>query len=86
MTARISATDAKNNFGGLLELVTARGRVEITKHGRVVAVVMSPRLADSHGHTAGHPGAAERPGAHMIPPGRARAARLVRAPQGFDDP
>lgn len=85
MTARVSATDAKNNFGGLLELVTARGRVEITKHGRVVAVVMSPRVADSQGDTVAHASAADRR-AHMIPPERARAARLVRPPQGFDDP
>ncbi|MDR2214675.1 MAG: type II toxin-antitoxin system prevent-host-death family antitoxin, partial [Nevskiaceae bacterium] len=42
MSKRISASDAKNNFGGLLEDVASLGRVEIVKHGRLVAVVLSP--------------------------------------------
>jgi prevent-host-death family protein len=40
---RVSASQAKNNFGGLLEDVAALGCVEIVKHGRPVAVVLSPR-------------------------------------------
>jgi len=43
MSKQISASDAKNNFGGLLEEVAALGRVEILKDGRLVAVVLSPR-------------------------------------------
>ena len=43
MSKRISATDAKNNSAGLLEDVAALGRVEIVRHGRLVAVVLSPR-------------------------------------------
>jgi prevent-host-death family protein len=43
MAKRVSASDAKNNFGGLLEDVAALGRVDIIKHGRLVAVMLSPR-------------------------------------------
>ena len=43
----VSASDAKNNFGGLLEDVAALGRVNIVKHGRLVAVVLSPRAFES---------------------------------------
>jgi len=42
MAKRISATKAKNNFGALLEDVAMLGRVDIVRHGRVVAVVLSP--------------------------------------------
>lgn len=85
MAKRVSASDAKNSFGGLLEDVAALGRVEIVKHGRLVAVMLSPRALDAL--------LAERAGAadaqwgekHMIPPERARAARMVRAPRGFDE-
>ena len=69
MSKRISASDAKNNFGGLLEDVANLGRVEIPKHGRLVA--------------------GEQPGLwgekHMIPPDRARAARMLKAPGDFDE-
>lgn len=37
----ISATDAKNRFGELLEEVR-KGPVHVQKHGRDVAVVVSP--------------------------------------------
>lgn len=40
---QVSASQAKNNFGGLLDYVAALGCVEIVKHGRPVAVVLSPR-------------------------------------------
>ena len=84
MAKKISASDAKNNFGGLLDDVAALGMVEIIRHGRLVAVVLSPRALEA---------AVRGPGAsrdrswgekHMIPPERARAARVVRAP-AFDD-
>lgn len=42
MAKRISATEAKNNFGALLEDVAMLGRVDIVRHGRLVAVVLSP--------------------------------------------
>lgn len=47
MIERISASAAKSNFGGLLDDVAALGRVEIAKHGRLVAVVLSPRALAS---------------------------------------
>jgi prevent-host-death family protein len=47
MAKRISASDAKNNFGGLLEDVAELGRVDIIRHGRLVAVVLAPRALDA---------------------------------------
>jgi prevent-host-death family protein len=86
MPKQVSASDAKNNFGGLLEDVAALGRVEIVKHGRLVAVVLSPRGLDAalneEGVRAHTDGWGEK---HMIPPDRARAARMVRAPRDFDE-
>lgn len=83
MSKRVSASDAKNNFGGLLDDVAALGRVDIMKHGRLVAVVLSPRLLDS----APAQGRAEAPSGekHMIPPERARAARVLNRPSELDD-
>jgi prevent-host-death family protein len=86
MSKQVSASDAKNSFGGLLEDVAALGRVEIVKHGRLVAVVFSPRALNS----ALAEGAARAQGGpwgenHMIPPERARAARMLKAPSQFDD-
>jgi prevent-host-death family protein len=86
MAKRVSASDAKNNFGGLLEDVAALGRVEIIKHGRLVAVVLSPRALNSYSLAAE---VAEQGGAwgkkHMIPPESARAARMVGVPSSFDE-
>lgn len=85
MNKQISASDAKNNFGGLLDDVAALGRVEILKHGRLVAVMLSPRaLADALAGAAPSPGGrwGER---HMIAPERAAAARIVRPSKGFDE-
>ncbi len=83
---QVSASHAKNNFGGLLEDVASLGCVEIVRHGRPVAVVLTPRaleeirragraqnLSGSWGET------------HMIPAGKARAARTVSASSDFDD-
>ena len=86
MAKRISASDAKNNFGGLLEDVAALGRVDIVKHGRLVAVVLAPRSLDSL-PSEGVAKAQARPWGekHMIPPDRARAARVVKASAGFDE-
>lgn len=81
MFKRISASDAKNNFGGLLEDVAALGRVEIVKHGRLVAVVMSPRALQAVLSAAAAEAPADDWGAtHMIPPDRARAARVLAPP------
>ncbi|MEZ5475553.1 MAG: type II toxin-antitoxin system prevent-host-death family antitoxin [Steroidobacteraceae bacterium] len=44
MAKPISATDANNNFGGLLHDVQMLGSVGITQHGRVLAIVLSPRV------------------------------------------
>jgi len=86
MSKRISASDAKNNFGGLLDDVAALGRVDILKHGRLVAVVLAPRMLDSAlsgGSVAAQDAVwGEK---HMIPPDRARAARIVRDPGKFDE-
>ena len=83
MPKRVSASDAKNNFGGLLEDVAALGRVDIVKHGRLVAVVLSPRLSNLA--ASGDQRDDSSSGKHMIPPERARAARLLNKPCHFDD-
>lgn len=91
MSKQVTATDAKNNFGGLLEDVTALGRVEIIKHGRVVAVMVSPRALDAGIADAGaaKQAALKRPKnrgrTHMIPPHLARRARVIRRPVSDDE-
>jgi prevent-host-death family protein len=83
MQKRVSASDAKNNFGGLLEDVALLGRVDVMKHGRLVAVVLSPRALSSSSAGAGQRSAwGEK---HMIPPERARAARMLNRPTSFDE-
>jgi prevent-host-death family protein len=88
MAKRISATDAKNNFGGMLDDVLELGRVEIVKHGRVVAVVLTPRELQVISRQRRAPtDSAERSRwdrTHMIPPRLARRARVVRKSIGFD--
>jgi prevent-host-death family protein len=83
---QVSASQAKNNFGGLLDDVAALGCVEIVKHGRPVAVVLSPRALEE---IRGAGRADNQKGSwgetHMIPPGRARAARMVSTPSDFDE-
>ena len=37
----LRSTDAKNNFGNLLVLAAWHGRVDIVRHGRVVASVVA---------------------------------------------
>jgi prevent-host-death family protein len=86
MSKRVSASDAKNNFGGLLEDVAALGRVDIVRHGRLVAVVLSPRaFEEAVGARRSRPEPGSWGSSHMIPPERARAARMVSAPDNFDD-
>jgi prevent-host-death family protein len=86
MAKQVSASNAKNNFGGLLEDVAALGRVDVIKHGRLVAVVLSPRAFSSAlpaDDLAAHGGAwGEK---HMIPPERARRARMVGLASSFDE-
>ena len=88
MMKRISATDAKNNFGGLLEDVACLGRVEIVRHGRVVAIVVSPRELPTVA-AASSAGDAPKQGEwrrnHMIPASLARAARRIGPAVNFDD-
>lgn len=86
MPKKIPATSAKNNFGGLLDDVASLGRVDIVKHGRRVAIVLSPRVFDSlTGRPSGDTPDAVWGETHMIPPEKARRARMIRAPRGFDD-
>ena len=86
MSKQVSATDAKNNFGGLLEDVATLGRVDVVKHGRLVAVVLSPRVLEASlavGATGAQDG---RWGTmHMIPEELARAARMLNRPSTFDE-
>jgi prevent-host-death family protein len=86
MAKKVSASDAKNNFGGLLEDVAALGRVDIVKHGRLVAVVLSPQALKSS-TAAGAVGAQGSAWGqkHMIPPEHARAARVLDSPGNFDE-
>jgi prevent-host-death family protein len=86
MSKSTSATAAKNNFGGLLEDVAALGRVDIVKHGRLVAVVLSPRVFDSS-LAAGVAGVRDGQWGkkHMIPAKLARAARMLNRPSTFDE-
>lgn len=81
---RVSATHAKSHFGELLEDVAALGRVEIVKHGRIVAIVLSPRVNGEKrsGNTRESPSWTRT---HMIPPALARAARVERTPVDFGD-
>jgi prevent-host-death family protein len=86
MAKRMSASDAKNNFGGLLEDVGALGRVEILKHGRLVAVVLSPKALEQFVSARAVPRESSSWGeTHMIPPESARGARVVSPGAGFDD-
>lgn len=85
MNKRVSATDAKNNFGGLLEEVAASGRVEIVRHGRLVAVVLSPREWRALSGLSPVVQDEEWRRNHMVPAELARAARRVGPPADFDD-
>lgn len=85
MAKQISASDAKNSFGGLLEDVAALGRVDIVKHGRLVAVILSPRALEDAVDKRRHASSGSWGEKHMIPAGRARAARMIRPPAGFDE-
>lgn len=85
MSKRVSATSAKNNFGGLLEDVAALGQVEIVRHGRLVAVVLSPQALAAAMAAVAPPDARAWSAQHMIPPERAAAARVLRASRGFDE-
>lgn len=86
MSKRISASEAKNHFGGLLEDVAALGRVEIVKHGRLVAVLLSPRALEAMTLDASKPPLQKADDStHMISPARARAARMRGEPRGFDE-
>jgi prevent-host-death family protein len=83
---RVSASHAKNNFGGLLDDVAALGCVEIVKHGRPVAVVLSPRaLEEIRGFGRAQSQKGSWGETHMIPPDKARAARMVSTSSDFDE-
>jgi len=79
----VTATAAKNNFGGLLEDIAVHGRVGIVRHGRLVAIMVSPAAMPSD---RDEPAVGKRvPRTHMIPSHLARAARVIRGPQDFGD-
>lgn len=81
---QVSASQAKNNFGGLLDDVASLGCVEIVKHGRPVAVVLSPGALEeirATGRAQSQRGSWGE--THMIPPDKARAARMVGASSDF---
>jgi prevent-host-death family protein len=83
---RVSASHAKNNFGGLLDDVAALGCVEIMKHGRPVAVVLSPRaLEEVRGAGRAEYQRGSWGETHMIPADKARAARMVSTSSDFDE-
>jgi len=83
---RVSASHAKNNFGGLLDDVAALGCVEIAKHGRPVAVVLSPgALEEVRGTGRAQNQRGTWGETHMIPPDKARAARMASASSDFDE-
>ncbi len=86
MSKTVSASNAKNNFGGLLDDVAALGRVDIVKHGRLVAVVLSPRaFASSLAESVAGAKDEDRGSKHMIPPELARAARILNPASTFDE-
>jgi len=85
MSKKVSASDAKNNFGGLLENVASLGRVDIVKHGRVVAVVLSPRALGELSQASPVAVKGQRPNKHMIPAHLARSARMLRPPADFNE-
>jgi len=92
MIKKVTATQAKRQFGALLEDALSAGRVEITKHGRVIAVLLPARdvpavgwvpagFALAKGADGSRPlEAAERRNreVHAIAPSLARAAREIR--------
>jgi hypothetical protein len=84
MPKQVTATRAKNNFGDLLEDVAVLGRVDIVRHGRLVAIVLSPLRGAATFEPAGRPQTTRQERAHMIPPALARAARMKRLPVDFD--
>jgi prevent-host-death family protein len=83
---QVSASHVKNSFGGLLDDVAALGCVEIVKHGRPVAVILSPRALEElrRGGRAANPRGSWGE-THMIPPDKARAARMVHPATDFDE-
>jgi prevent-host-death family protein len=83
MPKTVSASDAKNNFGGLLDDVAALGRVDILKHGRLVAVVLSPRSFEAA--SGPEPQGNHWGKNHMIAPESARSARILNKPSTFDE-
>jgi len=85
MSKLVSASDAKNNFGGLLESVAALGRVDVVRHGRPVAVVLSPRYFQTLIEAARSAPVAPVVNKRMIPAHLARAARMRGPPVEFNE-
>jgi prevent-host-death family protein len=82
---KVPATAAKNNFGGLLEDVAALGRVDVVRHGRLVAVVLSPRAFAAASLVSDVNEQGQWSKNHMIAPKLARTARMLNRPSTFDE-
>ena len=85
MIKTVSASDAKNSFGGLLDDVASLGRVDIVKHGRRVAVMLSPATLAALLQKGEGSAASAWGDTHMIPPELAGKARMIRPPADFDE-
>lgn len=82
---KVSASDAKNRFGGVLEDAALYGRVDIVKHGRVVAMVLSPKAFDELLSGRRHEDEQAWARLHAIPPANAKKARMVKMGGDFDE-
>ena len=76
MSKLISASDAKKTIVELLEIVATLGRVDIVRHGRPMASVLSPREFKAL-YAVALPGPATAAAStHMIPARLPRRARI----------
>ena len=82
---KVSASDAKNRFGGVLEDAALHGRVDIVKHGRVVAIVLSPKAFDELVRARGAQEEDAWSRLHAIAPQNAKQARIVRMGGDFEE-
>ncbi len=82
---KVSASDAKNRFGALLEEAAQHDGVEIVRHGRVIGVLLSPKAFAELVKGAARDVPPEWGASHMIPPDKARRARILKPPGDFDE-
>ena len=82
---KVAASDAKNRFGSLLDEAAMNGCIEIVKHGRVVGILLSPKAYEEILRSSACSEASSWGSAHMIAPAKARAAKIIQKPAGFDE-